>query len=80
VSARLVVEGGPKGKKKPKKGEPSNVLLEVVMREAVKPQHRVVQNADGTATLVVDFPKPSKPPPPEPDEQQPAPKAQGAEN
>jgi hypothetical protein len=64
VSARLIPEG--EGKKGRKKHEPtrSDVRLVVEMREAAKPQHRLVRNADGTATLVVDFPKPTKPPAP----------------
>jgi hypothetical protein len=39
----------------------------VETREPVKPAHRVIRNPDGSAVLIVDFPKPSKPPPPEPD-------------
>ena len=43
-------------------------------REPVKPAHRLVRNADGSAVFIVDFPKPSKPPPPEPDVIGPPPK------
>jgi hypothetical protein len=38
----------------------------VVTREAVTPEHRLVENKDGTATLLVDFPRPKKTPGPEP--------------
>ena len=62
VSARLVPVGqDPKGRRK-HQAKPSDVRLVVEMREDAKPQHRVVRNADGSATLVVDFPKPVKPP------------------
>jgi hypothetical protein len=74
VSAQLVPEGGPKEKRKTKKRakakEPPQALgvrLVVETREPVKPRYRIVKNQDGSAVLVVDFPKPSKPPPPEPD-------------
>ncbi len=55
--ARLVPERGKRGKKKAVAG----VRLVVSLREAVKPTHRVVRKADGTATFMVEFPKPSKP-------------------
>jgi hypothetical protein len=62
VSARLVPVGpDPKGRRK-HQAKPSDVRLVVEMREDARPQHRVVRNADGSATLVVDFPKPVKPP------------------
>jgi len=74
VSAQLVPEGATKEKRKTKKRtkaagapQPLGVRLVVETREPVKPRHRMVKNQDGSATLVVDFPKPSKPPPPEPD-------------
>jgi hypothetical protein len=74
VSAQLVSDRpekprrgkGAKAKPKPST-EPEAARLVVVTREPVKPTHRVVQNADGSAVLIVEFPKPSKPPPPEPD-------------
>lgn len=65
LNARLVAETPKKGKKKPAGGKPEARLV-VVTREAVTPEHRLVQNPDGTATLIVDFPRPTKPPPPEP--------------
>lgn len=55
--ARLVPERAKRGKKKAAAG----VRLVVSLREAVKPTHRVARKADGTATFVVEFPKPSKP-------------------
>jgi hypothetical protein len=77
VSARLVPEGATRGKGKAK--AKSDVRLVVEMREAGKPDHRVVRNPDGSATLVIDFPKPVTPPSPEPDEAPPAQKASDAE-
>jgi hypothetical protein len=79
TSARLVpeYEGGakPKGKrgKHKDKGKLVGVRVVVEMREPAKPEHRVHKGPGGTATLVVDFPKPKKAPEPEPDEQAPAP-------
>jgi hypothetical protein len=74
VSARLVDDGAEKQKGKTKKrakAKPpppsAGVRLLVETREAVRPQHRMVKNQDGTATFVVEFPKPSRPPPPEPE-------------
>ncbi len=64
-SARLLPEGKRKGRGKKKRGGSARLVVE--MREAAHPEHRMIQNADGTATLVVDFPKPMKPVPPEPD-------------
>jgi hypothetical protein len=89
VSAQLVLEGAPKqkgkrrGKAKAKASPPpppgDGARLVVQTREPVKPHHRVVQNADGSATLVIDFPKPSKPPPPEPDVIAPPPRAMASQ-
>jgi len=62
LSARLVAL---KPKKGQKKGTRPEARLLVVSREAVTPEHRLTQNADGTATLIVDFPKPRKTPQPE---------------
>ena len=74
VSAQLVPEGATKEKRKTKKRAKAKnapqalgVRLVVETREPVKPRHRMVKNQDGSAILIVDFPKPSKPPPPEPD-------------
>jgi hypothetical protein len=79
VSAQLVLAGESKHAKTKKRTKKTRAAaapppapedgarLVIVTREAVKPQHRVVQNADGSATFVVTFPKPSKPPPPEAD-------------
>ena len=87
VSAQLVIPGATKEKgrtkrrtkaKEPPQAEAQGVRLVVETREPVKPRHRMVKNQDGTAILIVDFPKPSKPPPPEPDASglpRPAPKA-----
>ena len=73
VSARLVPDGKGKGKAKAK-----GARLVIQMREAAQPTYRLDQNADGTATLVVDFAKPIKAPPPEPEEKAPVPKASDA--
>lgn len=74
VSIRLLPDVPEKPeKKKGKKGrkareaEATGVRVVVELREAVRPQQRVVRNADGSATFVVDFPKPRAPVPPEPD-------------
>jgi hypothetical protein len=73
VSARLVLEDHAKGRgKKRTRGKTASAVADaarllVETREAVTPQHKMVRNADGTAMLVIDFAKPSKPPPPEPD-------------
>jgi OOP family OmpA-OmpF porin len=67
VNARLVPTGQEAKGRKKQKAKTSDVRLVVEMRDAAKPQHRLVRNADGTATLVVDFPKPTKPPAPPPD-------------
>jgi len=81
VTARLVSDRpdkprrtkGSKNRSKPT-GEPESARLIVETREPVKPAHRVVRNADGSAVLIVEFPKPSRPPPPEPDVIAPPPK------
>jgi len=76
TSAKIVTEGTPAAtkKKKKKKGKaakqpagPASVRVVVEMREAVNPSWRIARNADGTAALVIDFPRPTTPPPPEPD-------------
>ncbi len=82
VSARLVPEGEAKGKAKARasRAKPADARLIIEMREPVTPAHRMVESADGSATLVIDFPKPKKPPPPEPEETPPSPsKASDAE-
>jgi hypothetical protein len=71
LSARLVAVKPKKGKKD-KDARPEARLV-VVTREAVTPTHRVVENKDGTATLLVDFPPPKKAPGAEPEPK--APKA-----
>jgi hypothetical protein len=60
-SARILSESGKKkrSKAKAKATLGPGVHLVVELREAAKPQHRVVRNADGTATLLVEFPKPA---------------------
>lgn len=60
LGARLVPVGkAHRGKKKPKASAEEGVRLVVQLREAVRPEHHLVKNANGTATLVVNFPKPS---------------------
>jgi hypothetical protein len=70
VTAQLVPEGEGKGRAKGRASgsRSGDARLIVEMREAVTPEHRVVRNADGTAMLVVDFPKLKRPPAPEPEE------------
>ena len=73
VSARLVLEDHAKGKGKrrgkaktaPLVADAARLVIET--REAVKPQHKMLRNADGSAVLVIDFARPSKAPAPEPD-------------
>ncbi len=78
VSARLVLEDHStvKGKGRGRKRAKTKVVaplvadaarLVVETREVVKPLHKMIKNADGSAILVIDFAKPSRPPPPEPD-------------
>jgi hypothetical protein len=90
VSARLVLEdhanananakSGGKGKRRGKvRAAPPLVAdsarLVIETREAVKPQYKMLRNADGSAVLVIDFARPSKTPAPEPDVIAPPPKA-----
>jgi OmpA-OmpF porin, OOP family len=79
VSVRLVAEGKGKRKGKHAKSGPTEVRLVVEMREAAKPTHTTQKNPDGSVTLVIDFPKPTKPPAPEPEEAAPPQKASDAD-
>lgn len=77
VSARLVLEDhsalNAKARKRGKAkaaapAAPSDAARLVIdTREAVKPEHKMLRNSDGSAVLVVDFARPSKAVPPEPD-------------
>ncbi|HVW28150.1 MAG TPA: hypothetical protein VHC69_22460 [Polyangiaceae bacterium] len=73
VSAQIVVEDHAKGRGK-KRGKARSAplvadaaRLVIETREAVKPQHKMLRNSDGSAVLVIDFARPSKTPAPEPD-------------
>ena len=71
TSARLVpeLEGKPEHRGKGKhKQKVIGVRVVVEMREDATPQHHLDKSPNGTATLVIDFPKPKKAPAPEPDE------------
>jgi hypothetical protein len=77
VHARLTDEAG-RGKHRhrhKKTAGPASVVIVVQMREAAQPTHRMQKNPDGSARLIIDFPKPKKTPAPEPDEVAPKPKA-----
>ncbi|MBM4363805.1 MAG: hypothetical protein FJ104_14080, partial [Deltaproteobacteria bacterium] len=69
TSVKLVAPRPAKKSKRGKVTDPGepDARIVVQLREALRPQHRVNKQTDGTAMLVVDFPKPSVEPSPEPD-------------